>query len=97
LSNKGEAKMTQPQFYVNVYDLSRHYGGPEEGGWWYDAGDVIEVHGPFDDVMAWEVKETLELDFPSTGKRFSVLGGEDYLVSIEREPGQDWSNWQRWE
>ena len=22
--------------YVNAYEVSRHYGGPEEGGWWYN-------------------------------------------------------------
>ncbi len=24
--------------YVNAYDTNRSYGGPEEGGWWYDTG-----------------------------------------------------------
>lgn len=24
--------------YVNVYHVDRCYGGPEEGGWYYDAG-----------------------------------------------------------
>jgi len=24
--------------YVNVYLVDRFYGGPEEGGWYYDAG-----------------------------------------------------------
>ena len=22
--------------YVNAYSVTRHYGGPEEGGWWYN-------------------------------------------------------------
>ena len=22
--------------YLNVYIIGRAYGGPEEGGWWYD-------------------------------------------------------------
>ena len=26
------------RYYVNVYEYSREYGGPEEGGWYYDAG-----------------------------------------------------------
>ena len=40
--------------YVNAYEVSRHYGGPEEGGWWYNVfnplasipilADVIEGH-----------------------------------------------------
>ena len=28
--------------YVNVYLIERCYGGPEEGGWWYNAGTPIE-------------------------------------------------------
>lgn len=27
--------------YLNAYRVTRHYGGPEEGGWWYDAGEVL--------------------------------------------------------
>lgn len=25
-------------YYINAYAVTRHYGGPEEGGWWYNAG-----------------------------------------------------------
>ena len=25
-------------YYVNVYEYGREYGGPEEGGWYYDTG-----------------------------------------------------------
>ena len=24
--------------FVNIYLVNRSYGGPEEGGWWYDHG-----------------------------------------------------------
>lgn len=27
--------------YLNVYAVTRHYGGPEEGGWWYNAGQPL--------------------------------------------------------
>lgn len=27
--------------YFAVYEVSRCYGGPEEGGWWYDDGRVL--------------------------------------------------------
>ena len=27
--------------FVNVYSVTRHYGGPEEGGWWYNQGEPI--------------------------------------------------------
>jgi hypothetical protein len=36
--------------YVNVYAMSRCYGGPEEGGWYYDAGvPVTSVRVEFTD------------------------------------------------
>lgn len=28
-------------FYVNTYETDRIYGGPEEGGWYYDVGTKI--------------------------------------------------------
>ncbi len=28
--------------YINAYAVTRHYGGPEEGGWHYDAGHPVE-------------------------------------------------------
>lgn len=27
--------------YVNAYAVTRHYGGPEEGGWWYNRGTPL--------------------------------------------------------
>jgi hypothetical protein len=26
-------------FYIHKHEVSQQYGGPEEGGWWYEAGD----------------------------------------------------------
>ena len=28
---------------VAVYEINRQYGGPEEGGWWYDAGELARI------------------------------------------------------
>ena len=28
-------------FFVNAYEVTQSYGGPEEGGWWYDVGDTL--------------------------------------------------------
>lgn len=27
--------------WVNVYDVAQAYGGPEEGGWWFDTGTPV--------------------------------------------------------
>lgn len=41
-------------YYVNVYETNRAYGGPEEGGWYYNCGhpigphpDLAPTYGPF--------------------------------------------------
>lgn len=28
--------------YINLYEYSREYGGPEEGGWWFDSWECVE-------------------------------------------------------
>lgn len=33
--------------YLTVYSISRHFGGPEEGGWWYDTHHHESVDIPF--------------------------------------------------
>lgn len=29
------------RFILAFYEIDRAYGGPEEGGWWYDCGDLV--------------------------------------------------------
>lgn len=31
-------------YYVNIYEVYKAYGGPEEGGWWFNAGECVEYH-----------------------------------------------------
>ena len=31
-------------FIVATYDCDQMYGGPEEGGWWYEAGSLVRIH-----------------------------------------------------
>lgn len=32
-------------FIVSVYFCERVYGGPEEGGWWYNTGEPVTLEG----------------------------------------------------
>lgn len=81
--------------YVNVYDITRCFGGPEEGGWWYDAGECIEIHRVAATskeecvAIAAALRTDLSAEFPRTAKRYSVLGGEDYDIFIQDDPGSD--------
>lgn len=74
--------------YVNVYDITRVYGGPEEGGWWYDAGEPIESHAFASLDDAYALYDELRATYPVTGARYSVLGGDDFDVRIEDEPAE---------
>jgi hypothetical protein len=36
--------MSEPKtFLVGVYLIDKRYGGPEEGGWWYTAGELVRI------------------------------------------------------
>lgn len=69
-------------WYVGVYEVYRCYGGPEEGGWWYDAGEAIHSETAETEDEAQAILERLVEEYPKTGARYSVLGGEDYDVFI---------------
>ena len=35
--------------FVAIFELERAYGGPEEGGWWYDTGELKRTVATFPD------------------------------------------------
>ena len=80
-----------PTRYVNVYLVDRCYGGPEEGGWYYDAGAPIYSHKLERGERARDLVERFERRFAHLAGRYgrsSVIGGPDVEVRIEREPAK---------
>lgn len=75
--------------WVNVYTVSRCYGGPEEGGWYYDAYQFIEGH-PVPRSVAETLKDELIKRYNDLkyGDISSVLGGQDYSVWVEDHEAQ---------
>lgn len=111
------------RMFVNIYEVGRGYGGPEEGGWYFDYGSPIgsipveltddertEVQLAFDVAHGIEeatthpqhytdeyteafrsalmekarrIRDQFIEQYPDTGKRGSVLGGDDWSVVIE--------------
>lgn len=69
--------------WANVYEISREYGGPEEGGWWYDVGQPVRSIKADTYEIAKLMVDYLANEYPATGRSESVLGGEDYRVTIE--------------
>ena len=67
--------------YVNAYVLGREYGGPEEGGWWYDTGEpVASTPLPYDatDDTVDAVKKNLQ----------DLLGQDDLSIYVEDHYGE---------
>lgn len=117
--------------YVNVYSVTRHYGGHEEGGWWYNHREpmasipieAISTEGHNNSCYNCYQAREGKID-PETGKPFvlckwgfelqpnfeqkemmmnhleqlfgkeregniySVLGGIDIQIVVERHPGE---------
>lgn len=38
------ARYSKQFWTVAFYEADRAYGGPEEGGWWYDCGTLLKVY-----------------------------------------------------
>lgn len=34
------------RWYIHKHDIAQEYGGPEEGGWWYNTGIPVEDWNP---------------------------------------------------
>lgn len=76
--------------YVNVYAVSRPYGGPEEGGWYYDQGEALASHVVVGRPAANELVDILREQYPDTGGSSSVLQGDDWRVCVQRHPAADY-------
>ncbi len=80
--------------YVNAYDHNRSYGGPEEGGWWFDTGTLLGSIPCTNDEQVEKTKEWLSAVF---GPNFegnhdigSVLCEGQLQILVEDELGHDY-------
>ena len=80
-------------FFVNVYEIDRCYGGPEEGGWWFDAGYAKETRavGTLDEARA-AYRNLLAAwpDEDGPGVSSVIYSGGNYNVCVERHPARDY-------
>lgn len=75
------------QFFVAVYSVSRCYGGPEEGGWWFDAGELVRQTAVNSYAEAEELRDRLrEGEFADEGPIYSVRSHDCYRIMIGIEP-----------
>jgi len=95
-AEQAEDEIVAPTFrYVNAYAVHRRYGGPEEGGWYFDVGRPLAsipcAEDDFDKVSTELIArlDALGVCDPhphASVDRFSVIGnGEDLCVFFEDE------------
>lgn len=74
--------------WLNVYRITREYGGPEDGGWWTDLTTLYEAT----EVKYSDTEKVLEEAQEKYGKGegdiSSVLGGYKVLILVEAERGE---------
>lgn len=95
MSGTNPAPPTATQLhYLNEYETNRSYGGPEEGGWWYNTGHFILCHGTYPSRDA--AASALERLAPELARRradlhppSSVLCNGWPEIRIERHSGAD--------
>jgi hypothetical protein len=78
--------------WLTVYHVQLAYGGPEEGGWWYDAGERLEyvdVTGRnFHNTAMQLVAKHADLDDPR-GLHSVVSTGVITVIGPSRHPGSE--------
>lgn len=70
--------------YVNAYEVTREYGGAEEGGWWFNAFrclESVQVKNIESNLVMEQVES--KYDHLNEGNIYSVLGGSKVVVEIE--------------
>lgn len=79
------------RWWVAVFEIDRCYGGPEEGGWWFDAGEVKQVVPASSYEQAEEIRDALSERWPSLDNSSSVIySGGDYRVGICKSYPEDY-------
>lgn len=76
--------MENEKVYVNVYEVTRRFGGQEEGGWWYNWYECLETvscKAKYTDEIVEDLKK--EYEGRKHGDIYSVLGGVDIQVLVE--------------
>jgi len=76
--------------YMNAYAVTREYGGPEEGGWYYDAFEPLKSVKLESDMNPDQIKADLEKEFEDVpeGDISSVAGGVKLVVMGEEQPAK---------
>lgn len=92
LPRKRIHKVVRRTLWLNVYHLDRHYGGPEEGGWWYDTWTPVDCRSlgrvpvRYADSVSDRVRQAIPSpDYPIHSVMY---GGGQFVVMAEPQRGR---------
>ena len=90
-----EKATDDPIYRINEYNTRREYGGPEEGGWYYTAGEFVKTHSAHSTRReADKDLERMKMNYlPRIRKglapRYSVQATYWPVLRVETHPGRD--------
>ena len=98
-ARQGEQERLEPNF-ITLYETTRHYGGPEEGGWWYNVTTPLKTkaipHCSSADLKAVckSITEQLWKEHHDVqwGDIYSVNGGLELDIYLEEHCGENTYN-----
>jgi len=80
---------------ITAYATTRHYGGPEEGGWWYDVEEAlkdwtkpISPNRTREMLNEWVTEMERAAEHLNEGDIGSVSGGTKITIRLEETFGQ---------
>lgn len=77
--------------YVTLYNVTREYGGCEEGGWYYDHYEIvvsIRAYGSSVDEVKDFIIKNYKVDLEKEHDRYSVRSSGDYVLLVELNQGE---------
>lgn len=83
----------KPRFaWVNAYEVTRHYGGREEGGWWFNQGEPLaSLPILLEEDPKPHVERLRELfSHVNEGDIYSSRGGSELDITVELKPAAYW-------
>lgn len=87
-----EIEPTFDTTWVNAYELGQGYGGPEEGGWWFDVYDPISsirVYNEDECVDAIKLLDRiLRPKYEDMREYYSAAGGANLVIQLEGGPAK---------
>ncbi len=90
---------TRRSIFVAILEKDRQYGGPEEGGWWYDTGTVVKKiraasHRQVPNAVKQAETWIKNQGTPRHGVGSVIYRGGEYEVQV-CEPGERPSDYPR--